>query len=127
MVNTQTIPVSVSVSVSAQDSIFYDFTQIATDSAQIRWLTVYYGMCMVRGPDGRAMSVSMLRLRGAWLERAGFGIGVPVKVHVSRGRLVIEAAESDRVPRAEVLEVLGALVADEDLSKRDFRACSDLT
>jgi hypothetical protein len=62
----------------------------------------------------------MLRLQGAWLERAGFGIGVPVKVQVSRGRLVIEAAESERVPQAEVLGALGALVADEGMSKRDF-------
>jgi Toxin SymE, type I toxin-antitoxin system len=116
MVNTQTTPASA----SAQDSIFRDFTQISIDSPQIRWLTVYCGMYRVRGPDGRAMSVPMLRLQGAWLERAGFGVGVPVKVHVSRGRLVIEAAESERVPQAEVLGVLGALVADEGLSKRDL-------
>jgi hypothetical protein len=116
MVNTQTIPACA----SAQDSIFRDFTQISTESPQIRWLTMYYGMYKVRGPDGRAMSVPMLRLQGAWLERAGFAIGVPVKVHVSPGQLVIEAAESDRVPQAEVLGVLGALVADEGLTKRDF-------
>ena|SRR6202047_3574260 len=116
MVNTQTIPACA----SAQDSIFRDFTQISTESPQIRWLTMYYGMYKVRGPGGRAMSVPMLRLQGAWLERAGFAIGVPVKVHVSPGRLVIEAAESERVPQAEVLGALGALVADEGLSKRDF-------
>ncbi len=116
MVNTQTIPASA----PAQDSISHDFTQISTESRQTRWLTVYYGMYRVRGPDGRAMSVPMLRLQGAWLERAGFGIGVPVKVHVSPGRLVIEAAKSERVPQAEVLGALGALVADEGLSKRDF-------
>jgi hypothetical protein len=58
--------------------------------------------------------------QGAWLERAGFAIGVPVKVHVTPGRLVIKAAESERVPQAEVLGVLGALVADDGLSKRDF-------
>jgi hypothetical protein len=116
MVNTQTIPASA----PAQDLISRDFTQILTESPQMRWLTVYYGMYRVRGPDGRAMSVPMLRLQGAWLERAGFGIGVPVKVHVSPGRLVIEAAESERVPQAEVFGALGALVADEGLSKRDF-------
>ena len=44
----------------------------------------------------------------------------PVKVHVSRRRLVIEAAESERVPQAEVLGVFSALVADEGLSERDF-------
>jgi hypothetical protein len=116
MVNTQTIPASA----PAQDLISRDFTQISTESPQMRWLTVYYGMYRVRGPDGRAMSVPMLRLQGAWLERAGFAIGVPVKVHVSLGRLVIEAAGSERVPQAEVLGVLGALVADAGLSKRDF-------
>jgi len=116
MVNAQSIPASA----PAQDLISRDFTQISTDSPQMRWLTVYYGMYRVRGPDGRATSVPMLRLQGAWLERAGFGIGVPVKVHVSPGRLVIEAAESERVPQAEVLGVLSALVADEGLSKRDL-------
>ena len=116
MVNPQSIPASA----SAQDPIFSDFSQISTESPQIRRLTVSYGTYRVGEPDGRAMSVPLLRLQGAWLERAGFAIGVPVKVHVSRGRLVIEAAESDRVPQAEVLGVLGALVADEGLSKRDF-------
>ena len=81
-----------------------------------------YGTYRVPGPDGRAMPVPQLRLQGAWLEDAGFAIGTPVKVHVSRGRLVIEAIESERVPQAEVLRVLGALVADEGLSKRDFDA-----
>jgi hypothetical protein len=116
MVNTQSIPASA----PAQDLISRDVTQVSTESPQTRWLTVYYGMYRVRGPDGRAVSVPMFRLQGAWLERAGFGIGVPVKVHVSPGRLVIEAAESERVPQAEVLGVLGELVADEGLSKRDF-------
>jgi hypothetical protein len=37
-----------------------------------------------------------------------------------RGRLVIETAESERVPQAEVLGVLSAPVTDEGLSKRDF-------
>ena len=116
MVNTQIIPAAA----PAQDPIARDFTQISAEDPQIRRLTVYYGMYRVRGPDGRAMSVPMLRLQGAWLERAGFTIGVPVKVQVSGGRLVIEATESERVPQAEVLGVLGALVADEGLSKRDF-------
>ena len=116
MVNPQSIPAST----SAQDPIFRDFSQISTESPQIRRLTVSYGTYRVREPDGRAMSVPNLRLQGAWLERAGFAIAVPVKVHVSRGRLVIEVAESERVPQAEVLGVLGALVADEGLSKRDF-------
>ena len=116
MVNPQSIPAST----SAQDPIFHDFSQISTESPQIRRLTVSYGTYRVREPDGRAIFVPKLRLQGAWLERAGFAIGVPVKVQVSRGRLVIEAAESERVPQAEVLGVLGALVADEGLSKHDF-------
>jgi len=116
MVNTQISPAFV----PAQDPITRDFIHISTESPQIRRLTVSYGTYRVRGPNECAMSVPQLRLQGAWLERAGFAIGVPVKVHVSRGRLVIEAAESDRVPQAEVLGVLGALVADEGLSKRDF-------
>lgn len=116
MVNPQSIPASA----SAQDPIFRDFSQISTQSPQMRRLTVSYGTYRVREPDGRAMSVPNLRLRGTWLERAGFAIGVPVKVNVSRGRLVIEAVESERVPQAKVLGVLGALVADECLSKRDF-------
>lgn len=41
-------------------------------------------------------------------------------MHVSRWRLVIEAAEFERVPQAKVLGTLGALVADDGLSKRDF-------
>lgn len=32
------------------------------------------------------MSALMLRLQGAWLERAGFLVGRIVKVHVSFGR-----------------------------------------
>ena len=99
MVNTQTIPASV----PAQDSITRDFIHISTESPQIRRLTVSYGTFRVRGPDERAMSIPLLRLQGAWLGRAGFAIGAPVKVHVNRGRLVIEAVESERVPQAKVL------------------------
>lgn len=116
MVNIQSIPASA----PAQDLISRDFTQISTENPQIRQLTVHYGTYRVLGPDGRAMSAPLLRLQGAWLQRAGFGIGVPVTVHVTHGRLVIEAAESERVPQAEVLGMLSALVADEGLSKREF-------
>ena len=115
MVNTQTIPAFA----PAQDSIYRDFTEIPPESPQIRRLTVSYGTYGVRGPDGRAISIPMLRLQGAWLERAGFAIGAAVKVqHMSRGRLVIEAVE--RVPQAEALGVLGALLRDKGLSKRDL-------
>jgi Toxin SymE, type I toxin-antitoxin system len=117
MVNTQTIPASA----PAQDSIFRDFTQISAESSQIRRLTVSYGTFRVRGPDGGAMSVPLLRLQGAWLERAGFAIGASVQVHVSRGRIVIEAVESERVPKAEVLERI-ARVSEGGLPKRELDA-----
>src|SRR6185437_1001035 len=117
MVNTQTSPAFV----SAQDSIFRDFTQISTESLQIRRLTVSYGTYRVRGPDECAMSVPLLRLQGAWLERAGFAIGAPLKVQVSRGRLVVEAVESERVPQAEVLESI-ARVSEDGLPKHELDA-----
>jgi hypothetical protein len=34
--------------------------------------------------------VPYLRMRGRWLERAGFAIGRNVRVEVSEGRLIIE-------------------------------------
>lgn len=111
MVNPQSIPASA----SAQDSITRDFTHISTESPEIRRLTVGYGPC--RG----AMSVPLLRLQGAWLERAGFLIGRKVKVHVSFGRLVIEAAEPERVPKAEVLESI-ARVSEGGLPKLELDA-----
>ena len=117
MVNTQTSPAFV----PAQDPITRDFIHISTESPQIRRLTVSYGTYRVRGPDECAMSVPMLRLQGAWLERAGFAIGAPVKLHVSRGRLVIEAVESERVPQADVLERI-ARVSEGGLPKRDLDA-----
>lgn len=67
------------------------------------------------------MSVPLLRLQGAWLERAGFAIGTPVKLHVSRGHLVIEAVKSERVPKAEVLERI-AQVSEGGLPKRELDA-----
>ena len=117
MVNPQSIPASS----SAQDPITRDFTQISTESSQIRRLTVYDGMRRVRGPNGRAMFAPMLRLQGAWLERAGFLAGRMVKVHVSLGRLVIETAEPERVPKAEVLERI-ARVSEDGLPKRELDA-----
>lgn len=51
---------------------------------------------------------------------------MPVKVHVSAGRLVIEAAELERVPRAKALTTIGALVADDGLTKRDFHELARL-
>lgn len=34
-----------------------------------------------------------LRLRGRWLDQAGFAIGAPVRVEVSAGRLVVEVID----------------------------------
>ncbi len=50
------------------------------------------------GLDSRPNRYSKVggRLQGAWLERAGFAIGVQVKVHVSPGRLIIETAAPER-------------------------------
>ena len=102
----------------AHDIIACDFTQISAESPETRRLTVSYGPFRVRGPDGRAMSVPLLRLQGAWLERAGFETGAPVKVHVSRGRLVIEAAEPERIPKADILKRI-ARVSEGELVRPD--------
>jgi Toxin SymE, type I toxin-antitoxin system len=115
MVNTQTIPASP----PAQDPITRDFTHISTESPESRRLTVGYGLYRVRSPDGGEMSVPLLRLQGAWLERAGFLVGRMVKVSVSFGQLVIEAAEPERIPKAEVLETI-ARVSEGGLSKREL-------
>jgi len=37
--------------------------------------------------------VPYLRLRGRWLEHAGFAIGRSVKVEISEGRLLIETVD----------------------------------
>lgn len=117
MVNTQNIPASA----PAQDPIARDFTQISTENPEIRRLTVGYGTRRVNRPDGRSMSAPMLRLQGAWLERAGFLVGRIVKVHVSFGRLVIEAAEPERASKAEVLERI-ARVSEGGLPKCELDA-----
>ncbi len=122
MAHTHSTPASA----SAQPSISRDFAQKLTPSVPIRRYTVSYGPRQVRGHDGHPMLVPRLCLQGAWLERAGFATGVPVKVHVSAGRLVIEAAEPERMPRAEALTTIAALVADDGLAKRDFRELARL-
>ncbi len=66
------------------------------------------------------MRAPQLLLRGRWLQEAGFHAGVPVKVHVSSGRLVIEP-DHDRAPQAEVLATV-ARVADEGMPRREFNA-----
>jgi len=62
------------------------------------------------------MRTPQLLLRGRWPQRAGFRIGVPVKVHVSRGRLIIEP-DRDRAPQDEVLARI-AQVTEGGLAKR---------
>jgi Toxin SymE, type I toxin-antitoxin system len=44
--------------------------------------------------------VPRLRLQGQWLAKAGFHIGMLIKVHVAHGMLVVQAAEAAR-PEAE--------------------------
>lgn len=110
----------------AQPSISHDFTQKLTPIAQIRRYMVSYGPRQVRGLDGRPMLAPRLCLQGAWLERAGFATGVPVKVHVSAGRLVIEAAEPERVSRGKALTTIAGLVTDDGLTKRDFHELARL-
>ena len=116
MANTHSTPTPA----PAQLSISRDFTQKLTPIVPIRRYTVSYGPRQVRGLDGRPMLAPRLCLQGAWLERAGFATGVPVKVHVSFGRLVIEAAELERVPRAQVLARLGAAVRDDGIPRREL-------
>lgn len=46
-----------------------------------------------------AAPMPFLRLRGRWLDQAGFAIGTNVRVTVSAGRLVVEVIESQREQR----------------------------
>ena len=50
-----------------------------------RQLTVGYG-----STDRPGVDVPYVRLRGHWLQEAGFVIGRHVKIEVSEGRLMIE-------------------------------------
>ena len=45
------------------------------------------------GGDWPRLDVPYLRLRGRWLERAGFVIGRHVKIEVGEGRLTIEQVD----------------------------------
>ena len=116
MVRTHSMPIPA----PAQDSISRDFTQKDTRGRAVRRLTVCNSLRDLKGSDGRAMRAPQLVLRGAWLQRAGFHVGVPVKVHVSRGRLVIEP-DRDRAPQEEVLARI-AQVTEGGLSKRELDA-----
>ena len=114
MVSTHSMPVSA----PAQDSISSDCTQKHSRDPALRRLTVCNSLRDIRGPNGRPMRAPQLLLRGAWLQHAGFQVGDPVKVHVSRGRLVIEP-DRDRAPQAEVLAKV-AQVTEVGLPKRDL-------
>lgn len=46
-----------------------------------------------------AAPMPFLRLRGRWLDEAGFAIGASVRVEVSAGRLVVEVIESKQEQR----------------------------
>lgn len=116
MVSTHSMPVPA----PAQDPISRDFPQKATRDPSVRRLTVCNALRDIQAPNGRPMRAPQLLLRGAWLQRAGFHVGVPVKVHVSRGRLVIEA-DRDHAPQDEVLARI-AQVTEGGLSKRDLDA-----
>lgn len=116
MVTTHSIPTPA----SAQDSISHDFIQKHTRDPAVRRLTACNSLRDIRGPNGRPMRAPQLLLRGAWLQRAGFSVGVPVNVHVSRGRLVIEL-DRDRAPQDEILARI-AQVTEGGLSKRDLDA-----
>jgi hypothetical protein len=39
--------------------------------------------------------IPFLRLRGRWLDEAGFTIGKPVRVSVSRGRIALEVIDDE--------------------------------
>lgn len=116
MVSTYSMPVPA----PAQDRNSRDFTQKDTRERAARRLTVCNSLRDIQGLDGRPVRAPQLLLRGRWLQRAGFHAGVPVKVHVSRGRLVIER-DHDRAPQGEVLTRI-AQVTEGGLPKRDLDA-----
>jgi hypothetical protein len=104
----------------AQDPISRDLTQKGTRNLAVRRHTICNSLRDIRGPNGRPMRAPQLLLRGRWLQEAGFHAGVPVKVKVSQGRLVIEQ-DRDRVSRDEVLTRV-AQVAQDGLSERSLQA-----
>lgn len=58
-------------------------------------------------PQHAPTRMPFVRLSGRWLDRAGFAIGTPVRVQVSRGRLVLEAIEPDRPGRPRAPRMAG--------------------
>jgi hypothetical protein len=53
----------------------------------------------VRPRELRTTPMPFLRLRGRWLDQAGFGIGTNVRVQVSSGRLVLEVIGAEQEQR----------------------------
>ena len=47
------------------------------------------------------LNIPYLRLRGRWLDRAGFGVGTHVRVEVSERRLIVEAVQPEDLRCAE--------------------------
>ena len=119
MAHAQSIPASA----TAQDPIARDSTQMSAPNPQIRRLTVSCGARTVREPNGSSAPAPMLRLQGAWLKRAGFAIGVPVAVWVSSGRLVIDVAEPERMPQAEVLAKIARVAKTGCRSRTGIASC----
>ena len=101
----------------AQDPISRDFAPKSAPDPEIRRLTVSYGARCIQ-EEGKLTLVPLLRLQGRWLKRAGFAVGDSVKVQVAAGRLVIERAKVERVPRDKVLARLGALVEEDGMPRR---------
>jgi len=114
MADAQSMPATA----PAQDPISGDFDPICAPDLETRRLTVSYGARCIQ-EEGGPTPAPLLRLQGRWLKRAGFAVGDAVKVRVAAGRLVIEKAEIERVPRIAVLAKLQALVKD-GIPKREF-------
>lgn len=53
--------------------------------------------------DGASVPVPSLRLMGKWLARAGFPIGVTLRVTVEMGRLVIEPVSPEPMVRDSIV------------------------
>src|SRR6185437_8060726 len=74
----------------------------STDVPTTRCLTVSYFQPLTerRWPARNPPPMPYLRLRGRWLERAGFPVGTHVRVSVESRRLVIEAIDEPLPPCA---------------------------
>jgi toxic protein SymE len=70
--------------------------RVTVSSCAVAPERVGFGLSYGRSPP----ALPFLRLRGRWLERAGFTIGSKVRVAVSEGRLVLEAIPGPGQPAA---------------------------